>query len=138
MFAINPSPDRNDLPVLLVRQHLSFELVGRRSIVVGDAQEPVVVDLVFEFSQEPVERENDSVWAARAKEPRIEDRPRRLDRGPYHGLRKLVLAQERLQRGRALHDSFDGLAVDRENDVSTRSAGRRSFWRGAAGTKQEG
>ena len=56
MLAVDPAADRHDARFLFVAQHLGVELLRSRAIAVDDAEKAVGVDLVFELSQQPVDR----------------------------------------------------------------------------------
>jgi hypothetical protein len=128
MITVNPAADRHDAGCLLVEKDLGVELFRSGPVAVDDAQETVRVDLVLELSQESVDRQYKAVGPFCSKVARVEHRARRLDRGLYEWGGKLMLPEDRLERGLPRNHGLDGLGLDRQDDI--RALGWR--WRHVA------
>ena len=135
MIAVNPAADRHDAGFLLVEKDLGVELLRSGPVAVDDAQETVRVDLVLELSQESVDRQHEAVGSFGAKVARVEHRARRLDRGLHEWGGKLMLPEDRLERGLPRNHGLDGLSLDRQDDIRAR-AGRWSACRAAARSRR--
>ena len=131
MVAVDPCVDGNDLGLFLVRHDFRFELDGAFPVSFSpahDAQEPIGVNLIFELTQQSVDRAHEAIRLVGAKMPRIEDRSRSIHRVSDEGLLQIVRAQQRVERRVARHPPFDGLDLRCEKDVSSQRRRRMPDW----------
>ena len=130
MLLVDHPPDDLDAPLLLVEEHLRVEQVGLRVIAGEDLKEPVGVDLVLELLQEPVDCPHQSIRLILAKLAKVEHRSRRVNGRLHEVRRKVVIAQQAIERGVRRHERIDDLQLRRQVDVGT--VDRRGRRRGLA------
>ena len=132
VVGVDAAADANYGRVLLVGQHLGVEHRWPVPVAADDAEEAVVVDLVFELAEEAVEREDDAVWPVRAEIARIEDGARRFHRGVDERGRQLVLTEQSIKCGITRYHRFNGFSVEREPNVRAELLARLFRARAAA------